>query len=77
MQIALQVEHDPFSEASQPDDASAPGFRERRFDRTKEKRAREPDRDERPAENARLEGDEIRGDIRQLGHFVRENTKLS
>jgi hypothetical protein len=68
VEIALEVEHDSLSEATETENTAPLRLRERRIDRAQKKRAREPDADERLSHDARLERGEIGDDVRQLGH---------
>jgi hypothetical protein len=68
VKVAFEVDHDPFSETAQPEDAAALHLRQRWIDRAEQKGTGETDTDERLPNDARLEGDEISKDVGQLGH---------
>jgi hypothetical protein len=74
MEISLEVEHDPLSEAPEPDDAAALDLRQRRIHRAEQEGTGESNAHERFSDDAGLEGDEIGGDVGQLGHEKRSLT---
>jgi len=67
-QIALEADHDALAEAREPDDTAAGRRRDRRIDRAKQERAREPHALEGRAHDPRLERLDVDGDVGQLRH---------
>jgi hypothetical protein len=76
VEIVLQVEHDPLSEAAESGHPFSRHRRDRRIERPQEKRARETHSIEPPAEDARLESRQVRRDVRKLRH-AGENSRES
>jgi hypothetical protein len=67
-ELVFQLEYDPFAQAREPAHGLAAGGRERRIDRAKQERCREPDALERLARDARCQGLDVDDDVGQFRH---------
>ncbi len=70
-EVAFHADGDAFADAAEFADGVAFGFGERRLGGAEQKRAREADALERLAEDARLQGGEVGGDVGEFRHAVR------